>query len=77
MIGNSKVSLWLIIVSLSNLKWLLVLNLIAAIMVPYVSGNDSLLLDEPEELTSYAMVEDMAMIIRFLLMIKWDIVEHK
>ena len=40
-------------------------------MVPYVSGNDSLLLDEPEELTSYAMVEDMAMIISFLLMIKW------
>ena len=46
-------------------------------MVPYVSGNDSLLLDEPEELTSYAMVEDMAMIISFLLMIKWVIVEHK
>ena len=45
-------------------------------MVPYVSGNDSLLLDEPEELTSYAMVEDMAKIIRFLLMIKWDIVEQ-
>ena len=45
-------------------------------MVPYVSGNDSLLLDEPEELTSYAMVEDMAMIISFLLMIKWDIVEQ-
>ena len=46
-------------------------------MVPYVSGNDSLLLDEAEELTSYAMVEDMAMIISFLLMIKWDIVEHR
>ena len=46
-------------------------------MVPYVSQNDSLPLDEPEQLTSYAMVEDMAEIISFLLMIKWEIVEHK
>ena len=45
-------------------------------MVPYVSRNGSLPLDEPDELTSYTMVEDMAMIIRVLLMIKWDIVEQ-
>ena len=45
-------------------------------MVPYVSRNGSLPLDEPVELTSYAMVEDMAMIISFLLMIKWVIVEQ-
>jgi len=38
--------------------------------------NGSLPLDEPDELTSNAMVEDMAMIISFLLMIKWVIVEQ-
>ena len=45
-------------------------------MVPDVSNGMVLsCLMRPGNLTSYAMVEDMAMINSFALMIKWDIVD--
>jgi len=44
-------------------------------MVPYVSRNDSLLLDEPEDLTSFAMMGSMACI---TMMMQWvmDMMNH-